>query len=275
MKKRKFDAITESNICEEYIKGMSTIKLAEKYNCKWSETILSVLKRHNVPRRDRSNQRRVYTINENYFDEVDTQEKSYFLGLLYADGGYVRDSISISLQEKDAYLLQKMNDNIGSNKPLRYYTNNWDCRYAKLSISNKHLVSKLHDLGITPRKSFKIRFPKLKSHLIKDFIRGFFDGDGCLCIQKKSNKGLVTITSNESFCNDMKKIICEEIKINCQVYKIKNKTSNRVTISGNQQILKFCDWIYCDSIVHMDRKFQKYIDLKKKPVSCTKQQQES
>lgn len=263
-----FDLETEMLICNEYKDGLSTIKLAKKYNCKWDSTVLRILKKHQIPRRDRSNQRRLFEINEKSFENIDTQEKAYFLGLLYADGGNVRNCIYLSLQKCDALILEKMNHVIGSNKPIRFYTNSQGCEYGRLSISNKYLIDKLRLLGIVERKTYKIRFPDfLPRELHQPFVRGYFDGDGCLCIQEKRNKGLITITSNKDFCLDLKNVIESHVDINCLVQDINGKKVKRTAISGNRQILKFGDWLYNSSTIHFPRKYEKYIQLKANPIS--------
>lgn len=54
------------------------------------------------------------------------------------------------------------------------------CRW---NVSNKHLWNSLNTLGCTPNKSLTLMFPSetvLTAELIPDFLRGYFDGDGCL-----------------------------------------------------------------------------------------------
>lgn len=48
--------------------------------------------------------------NNNYFDKIDTENKAYFLGLLYADGSnsIKNGKISIALQARDKDILNKM-----------------------------------------------------------------------------------------------------------------------------------------------------------------------
>lgn len=59
---------------------------------------------------------------ENYFNVVDTKEKAYFLGLLYADGCNVNHpttgELSITLQEEDSYILEKFKQVLKSDYPL-------------------------------------------------------------------------------------------------------------------------------------------------------------
>jgi hypothetical protein len=134
-------------------------------------------------------------LNHNYFDQIDTEDKAYFLGLLFADGNnYVKSknrkyyTISIVLQERDKKILEKMRDTIAPGYNLYFYKpKNKNCQNTyKLSIRNKHLSDQLSSLGCVPAKSLILKFPNhnifKNKNLIKHFIRGYFDGDGCLGI---------------------------------------------------------------------------------------------
>ena len=67
-----------------------------------------------------------YTFNKDYFERIDSKDKAYFLGLLYADGcnsisaTKQHHTIVLNLQEKDKDILDIFNKYINSNKPLTY-----------------------------------------------------------------------------------------------------------------------------------------------------------
>lgn len=63
-----------------------------------------------------------YNYNDTFFDSIDTPDKAYILGLLYADGSITQDlgRTTISLQEHDVDVLEKINDLIESDKALTY-----------------------------------------------------------------------------------------------------------------------------------------------------------
>ena len=68
--------------------------------------------------------------------------------------------------------------------------NNKEFKRCRWGVTNKHLHTNLSILGCTPRKSLILQFPKdsifkeskqySKKELIRHFIRGYFDGDGCI-----------------------------------------------------------------------------------------------
>jgi hypothetical protein len=269
-KSPKFTEQEELNICKEYESGISTIQLAKKYKCATWGKIHSILKRHGKKCRDRCHQSTDYKINETYFDVIDTEEKAYFLGILFADGGNIRNSILLALKRDDEYILNRLNS-LFQNKPTRQYST-YTTEYSRLDICNKYIVNKLTEYGIVPKKSLILEFPPesvVPTHLHNHFIRGYYDGDGCLVINKNQigGKGLWNIVSTKKFLTKCQEIIKLNTKANTQITEIstlknKNNISTKRLIScGNNQILKILDWIYKNSTIHLERKFSKYQEL--------------
>ena len=74
-----------------------------------------------------------------------------------------------------------------------------------ISLSNKkHIAYRLclnsvkfgNDLekhGCVPNKSFILRRPNIEEGLIRHFVRGYFDGDGCVSFNKELDNYIYTI----------------------------------------------------------------------------------
>ena len=107
-------------------------------------------------------------------------------------------------------------------------------------------------------KTHFIKYPKIDKKLNRHFIRGYFDGDGCITYGKILNKNAtVSLVSTKEFLEK----INDKIKINFSFNKRhKDRNDNILTIStgGINNILVFFDYIYTDSHIYMDRKFQKF-----------------
>lgn len=172
------------NICDEYLLGLSYKTLSKKYNiCTWS--IGNVLKNNNIKSRIRK-----HSCNEDYFEKIDTNEKAYWLGLLFADG-YVRKRkqfngkhkqggiVGISLKNGDEYLLEKFIKDLNSTYRLRKQIKDNFLSY-KLEVNSVKMSDDLIILGCIPNKSLKLLPPKLEENFIPHFIRGYFDGDGSI-----------------------------------------------------------------------------------------------
>lgn len=54
---------------------------------------------------------------------------------------------------------------------------------CRMHLISKHFKTRLCELGCIPNKSLILKFPDenlVPKNLIKHFIRGYFDGDGCI-----------------------------------------------------------------------------------------------
>jgi len=268
-KSPKFTEEQELQICKEYEEGTSTIELATKYGCATWGKIHSMLKRHGKVCRDRCHQSTEYEIDEHFFDTIDTEQKAYFLGLLYADGGNTEKSILLALKRDDSPLLQKLNS-LFQNKPIRHYATK-TTEYSRIEIANRYMIGRLAECGIVPRKSLILKFPSeniIPKILYNHFIRGYYDGDGSLVINYKQigGKGAWNIISTKEFLYEVKKIINEQTGANTQIVEIptlkpENKSTKRLVSCGNNQILKILSWLYDGASIYLDRKYQKYKEL--------------
>lgn len=222
--------------------------------------------------------KRKYNLNEHYFDKIDSEEKAYFLGLLYADGCHYEElsCITLSLQEEDVEILEKLNLIIGSDRPLmlvkhsKYKSTLKD--QFKLSLNSKHISHSLSKLGLMSRKSLILQFPteeQVPRYLLKHFIRGYFDGDGSISywVEKKS-KALrfdCSIVSTEDFCNSLASYIKDELNILTKIktrFKKHNTSTRNILIKGKKMIHKFMSWLYEDATIFLQRKYKKYNELK-------------
>ena len=125
------------------------------------------------------------------------------------------------------------------------------------SIVNKHLKQTLIDLGCIPNKSLLLKnFPQIDPIYNKDFIRGYFDGDGCISIIK--NKPKISIIGTEKFLSNIKNII-DKSKIKSSICIDKRmKNPMRVLNVSLTDGEKFLDYIYYNSSVFLNRKYKRY-----------------
>lgn len=252
-----------------YLSGLSTIEVGEQFNIT-RKKVAKILDEFGVERR--KNGSRKYNVNEHYFDKIDNQNKAYILGLLYADGcNYKKkQTISLSLEEKDKDILEKIRIEIGSDKPLEYldYSNKHDFGYTyknqyRLLVFSKYMCNILEKHGVIPNKSLLLDFPNIPKSLINSFVRGYFDGDGSISRGKNVNTNFnLTITSTNDFCVKLKEIVEEILMIHCGISDASNHNgiTKVFTISGRIQVKKFMDWLYEDADMFLERKFQRYLD---------------
>ena len=93
---------------------------------------------------------------------------------------------------------------MGSNNPIRTPKSRPDSSHFE--INSKMIFEDLLALGGSPNKSKSIRMPKVPKEFIGDFIRGLFDGDGSISINKKckTTKSAYICSGNIDFIYDLK-----------------------------------------------------------------------
>lgn len=268
-----FNDIEKEDIKNKYLNGLSTVKIGNQYGVS-HKIIAKVLDKYGIPRTGVG--KRKYSLNEEYFDNIDTPNKAYILGLLYADGSnnFSKYTVSISLEEQDKHILESIKKELKYTKELEYldYSNKHDFGYTyknqyRLLFFSKKICESLSKKGMYPNKSLILEFPNwLNDNLKKHFIRGYFDGDGSYCPSLRSNgkfQPLITFTSTEIFCNDLQKYLIKELNIPCgNIYDASchNGITKVLSFAGRKQVKTFLDWLYKDAELYLYRKYKKYMD---------------
>lgn len=234
-------------------------ELAQKFN-KSVSSISCLLTREGLKGKFENNHSRKYAINQYYFDIIDTEEKAYFLGFLYADGCNHKNNTKVSmfLKEEDKNILIKLNNLLQPSKPLTYRKREIGTPQWGIQISNKRISDKLSELGCIPNKTFNLNFPnenQIPNNLIIHFIRGYFDGDGWL------GKKDISITSCITFCSQLSMFLYKTYNIETK-YKIKNKVIE--LYFSRKDVKLFLNLLYKNSNIYLERKYQRYLEYHNK-----------
>lgn len=260
--------INQNEVIILYEKYHSLKRVSEELHIT-SERIKKILLENNIHIYTQSEQKRTKIINENYFDNIDSHRKAYYLGLLYADGTVSKNSnrVQISLQEKDVYILEQFKKDLECDYKLTlipYHDKNpnWSNQYC-LTISNTHIHDALISHGIFPNKSLILEFPTdLDEQYYNSFILGYMDGDGNLC--KSPREKRARLVSTENFCKKIAEIVKEKLDVNCSIMLCHHKTdvsTRTLQIAGGKQVKRFLDWIYSNCDIYLERKHKIYEDL--------------
>jgi intein/homing endonuclease len=197
---------------------------------------------------------------ENYFEKIDTEDKAYFLGLMYADGNVYlkRNRVQITLVNSDGYILEAFQKFIGSTSKL--YSDRG--KYTKIILESEKLTKHLIELGCVPNKSLVLKFPQedqLPVHLLNHFIRGYFDGDGH--VSNRKNYWYINMTSSKEFIESLIEIF-DSLKIEYtgpyKRYK-KNELSAHSVFIKSKSSVKFHEFLYRDATIFLKRKKEIFI----------------
>lgn len=198
--------------------------------------------------------KRSKTINQDFFETIDSEEKAYWLGFIYADGTVSKKenkqkSISIELSQKDLKHLEKFAKIFNSN--VKKYNKKLSC---KVSVTSLKLWEDIQKYNIIPNKTYiEINvLEKIPNHLKKDFIRGFFDGDG----NCSNNKKMISFNSkNLKLLQEINNYFQETVGTSKNKKIINRHNINVLSFSGKHQVNSIAKETFNHATVFLERKF--------------------
>ena len=243
----------ENCIISDYNNGYGTNYIADKYNLHRS-TIQRCLQRNNVELRRVS----PYSHYNVHFFDTYTPESCYWAGFIAADG-YIRD-------DRDATTIHLCNDDINhlyKIKELTSYEGNISNSKRECSImfSGKWFGKKLYEnFCLTPRKTHKVIISeKIPPDMLRHYVRGYFDGDGCI----SDTQGYPQINFSSGSEIILKQLIeiFQDIGIYLQTKEGKPKIHGIQIDYKCSNAMKILKWMYEDStyLTRLDRKYNKYL----------------
>jgi hypothetical protein len=121
-----------------------------------------------------------YELNHDYFENIDSPDKAYFLGLLASDGNIFDRGIEgrapiikLSLQSDDEYILKLFAKFLSSDKPLHHggsKSKNGITQYSTIEVVSKKMASDLSKHGVGQRKTYDYKMQNLSDEIMSHFI---------------------------------------------------------------------------------------------------------
>lgn len=195
-----------------------------------------------------------YKFNHNYFSNIDTEDKAYFLGMMYADGniGLNHNTKTVRLVNTDKEMLESFIEYIeGDNRIYEETHNVFKTKCYRVRLASSQMYDDLNALGCTPRKSLVLKYPIIPNRLDHHFIRGYFDGDGTVGLYKVKHSTWKRLMSG--FCGT--KEMLEEIRDISGLHNTirKQKNIHVITFSCFKS-MDLYRYMYKDATVYMKRK---------------------
>lgn len=200
-----------------------------------------------------SQRARKYNINQDYF-KTWTRNMAYMFGFWFADGCIYRGRMfDITVHKKDRYILKKFAEELQYEGKLYDYV---DRQAARIDFSCKVIYDDIVALGGKECKSLDCKFPKVPEEYLSDFIRGYFDGDGCACIYK-GNKFCTSFASGSpDFLSALHKILKEKAGI------VGGSQSGFTLSFGKRDSKLLGQYMYKDNPeLYLKRKFDKFLAI--------------
>lgn len=261
--------LNHNEVLNKYSELQSTMKCAKFFNCSTGpiRTILGIY--------DAINPLIQYKLNETFF-ETDTEKSFYWAGFISADGSIidtVKNSslrMNIGLSQVDHNHLEKFKIDIGTDKPVYKYTRpdkrlkSGESKISTLTLISNKICTDLKRFDIEPRKSLTGTFPLVLSdnENIRHFMRGLFDGDGCVYFYTYALKSgtikktlCFKLTGTYDMCVGFRELLNRYAGINrndgiARYGEVYNLQFHREDTSTN-----IYNYLFKNATVYLDRKF--------------------
>lgn len=219
--------------------------------------------------KDNNIETKLYKVKHDYFSIIDSEEKAYFLGMMYADGynGEVRNQIKLKLHRKDRSILEVFAKALTYGESLPPFTEeHFKTDTLSVQLYSEQLCNDLKSLGCMQAKSLIIKLPTyLTSDLMKHFLRGYFDGDGSVFEKVRPGGSVGTIISFTGcfgFISELNDFLVKELYISNNKVSHQKEDSNawQVAYSSYSDVQTIRNYLYseCTPELYLKRKFDKF-----------------
>ena len=259
----------QEEITKLYQEGKTAKEISSLLGFKYSQPVYNYFKKMGWERIGKAG-KRIYGVNEDFFKCINTEEKAYILGFICADGHIERDRLNITVSIKDKDILEKIRKAMQSNHPIKEVkrtnlynkTDRKTLTLVELMIGSVELVKPLFNMGLTTNKTYTLNGDIVKyipKYLIRDFLRGYFDGDGNIFFGRRYSSGYkynVNICGNEDF---LLKSFQTYFPSNNKLYKdLYSRQCYVWKISQRDKVKDFMYYLYYNSSISLQRKYNEF-----------------
>lgn len=259
----------QEEITKLYQEGKTAKEISSLLGFKYNQPVYNYFKKMGWGRTGKTG-KRIYKVNEDFFKCINTEEKAYILGFICADGHIEKDRLNITVSIKDRDILEKIRYAMHSNHPIKEVqrtnpykkTNRENLILSELMIGSVELVKPLFNMGLTTNKTYTLNGDILKyipKYLIRDFLRGYFDGDGNVFFGRRYSSGYkynVNICGNEDF---LLKSFQVYFPSNNKLYKdLYSRQCYVWKISQKDKVRDFMYYLYYNSSIFLQRKYNEF-----------------
>lgn len=244
------DPISNVEIADLYKQGKSCQEIANMFNVT-VHAISDRLEKLNIPRNN------IYynkTLIKDYWQDINSPDKAYFLGFLLTDGNVCGNLIRLELHIQDVDILNTFLKYTKNQNKLCYSKNRPHCSFQ---VKRKQWVEDLSKYGMVENKTYITTYPSnIKDELTSHFIRGLIDGDGWISYKAHS----IGFCGNKDIVESVRDILVEKLG----VYKVKilhpSEHLWQISWAGKSDVIKIGRFIYKDkSDLFLKRKYDHFV----------------
>lgn len=183
------------------------------------------------------------------FFKIDTPEKYYILGLLYSDG-YLGENSSnhkeyVGLKLIDKQILDDISKVTGCKEPFKAGITSAGNQLYRIEFRDSEVISDLKSIGLHRRKTFTITYPNIPEEYHRDFIRGVFDGDGCIHFALKKGRYNSYVTNFQIVGTfNLLDGISEHIGVNARIVPYRKVA--KLLVDKKSDVISIYNYLYHD-----------------------------
>lgn len=242
-------------VIQRYLDGESCQVIADDFGVSF-KSISLILEKHNIPRNNRYHN---LGLDENYFENIDSYDKAYFLGFMLTDGSVAlkENIIRLTLTARDEEILQVFKEKTGNsnNLSLRKDEKHNELTFHLRSSKWKKDLAQYH---VVPQKTYSCDMPMLSENMMPHLIRGMIDGDGWISYKSPA----IGFCGNEKVVTHLRDFLVEKL----DVYNVKILQTQehlwQITWSSKKDISIIGNYIYKDKQdCFLKRKYNNFLLL--------------
>jgi len=240
--------------------------------------VAQLMRAYNIPRKPKFRKlpHRLCEVDHHALDDL-TPKAAWVVGWLLSDGFVYPQAgcFGLKLSSVDIDVLEDIRCFFGYTGPILRYSsylertgNSYETR--ELKISSPLLLQTLSTFELTGKKTEREVFPQKildteDEQIIRNFIKGVFEGDGSIMCDGKSSV-CFQIVGTKELLTDIQECLMRYVGVGRTKLTHNTKVSNHYALRyrGRFQAMGIFNWIYKGSRWHLKRKYEAYLEIKRK-----------
>lgn len=241
-------------------------EIADKVGLTLTE-VRSIIKQRQAKKRE--SQKYSNKIGLDLFNNNNKQLLWYLIGLITTDGHIDSRSKTVCVFQKDIPFLKHLQLLLKHNGKVYTSTSkDGEEKCYAIHILDEKLHNFLVDNDFETDKRYNVKFLDCPKEFLSDYIRGLFDGDGCLSYKYISGRFegcILQFTSGSKLLAEKLQSVLKEIGFDFNI-------QNKISVTGNpyydiklcimKEVVRFCKYMYNNSLEYkLKRKYILFLKL--------------